>query len=458
MTTRTLLAAGHLAVGFAACSASAQQIHEDLRVSVADATPTTWFGTSIAISEAGILISAPGWTTNPGKAFLFDPTLTNPSQTLLPPSASRTFGGWPGHADEINRGLAMLGNTAFVGASRDSVAGRGQPGAVYKYDLSSGMLSATLVADDAQDDDEFGCAVAVSEGFLLVGSQSHVSAGVEASGAVYVFDPVTGAQLRKIEPPHPFPGGRFGSEIAIAGSRAVIGTYFSQAPGGGTQGTGRVYVYDIPTGQLLRELTPPDPASTYHFGRTFAVAGELVLVRAAQGSDHPGEVIVFDIETGDIVRTLSPALPGSALGFGAMISTDGVHACVRSAYAGQTVVEVFDLASGTYYTALRSSDQTFGDRFGDSFVVRDGTVIVGAYAALNPSTGTRGAVYSFTIPSPCGPSDLVAPFGVLSFFDIAEYLRLFNESDPAADIAEPFGQLNVFDLMAFVDAYTTGCP
>ncbi len=352
----------------------------------------------------------------------------------------------------------MVGQTAFVGASRDSVAGRGQTGAVYVYDLSSGTLSATLVADDAQDDDEFGCAIAATDEFLLVGSQSHESAGVAASGAVYVFDPATGTQLRKIETPHPFPGGRFGSEIAIAGSRAVIGTYFSQSPGGGTQGSGRVYVYDIATGQMLRELTPPDPASTYQFGRTLAVAGDTVLVRSTPGFDHPGEVIVFDIDTGAILRTIAPALPGAALDFGAMISTDGVHAGVRTAYAGQTVVEIFDLASGTYYTALRSSDQTFVDRFGDSFVVRDGTVIVGAYAAINPTTGTRGAVYSFTIPSPCGPSDLVAPFGVLSFFDIAEYLRLFNEADPSADIAEPFGQLNVFDLMAFVDAYTSGCP
>ncbi len=48
--------------------------------------------------------------------------------------------------------------------------------------------------------------------------------------------------------------------------------------------------------------------------------------------------------------------------------------------------------------------------------------------------------------------------GLLNFFDVSEYLALFNAGDPAADLAEPFGVLNFFDLAAYLALYNAGCP
>jgi cytochrome c peroxidase len=46
----------------------------------------------------------------------------------------------------------------------------------------------------------------------------------------------------------------------------------------------------------------------------------------------------------------------------------------------------------------------------------------------------------------------------VDFFDIAQYLTLYNQQAPAADLAEPLGSFNFFDLAAFITAYNTGCP
>lgn len=54
--------------------------------------------------------------------------------------------------------------------------------------------------------------------------------------------------------------------------------------------------------------------------------------------------------------------------------------------------------------------------------------------------------------------DLAPPFGVLNFFDVAEFLNLFNAGSPLADIAEPFGVLNFFDVAAYIQRYNEGCP
>lgn len=55
-------------------------------------------------------------------------------------------------------------------------------------------------------------------------------------------------------------------------------------------------------------------------------------------------------------------------------------------------------------------------------------------------------------------ADLAEPFGELNFFDLAAYLALFNDQDPAADLAAPTGVFNFFDLASYLANYNAGCP
>lgn len=48
--------------------------------------------------------------------------------------------------------------------------------------------------------------------------------------------------------------------------------------------------------------------------------------------------------------------------------------------------------------------------------------------------------------------------GSINFFDLAAYLTLFTNGDPAADLAPPFGVLNFFDLSAYLELFNAGCP
>jgi hypothetical protein len=80
-----------------------------------------------------------------------------------------------------------------------------------------------------------------------------------------------------------------------------------------------------------------------------------------------------------------------------------------------------------------------------------------AFAAFLQN-GTIGVwVATPMLDQPC-PADLAAPFGTLNFFDITEFLSLFNAQDPAADFSEPAGVFNFFDVTAFLGAFNAGCP
>lgn len=83
------------------------------------------------------------------------------------------------------------------------------------------------------------------------------------------------------------------------------------------------------------------------------------------------------------------------------------------------------------------------------------------FSGITPNLDVTGDLTGITLgvgTPPCSPADIALPYGVLNFFDVAEYIDRYNTADPAADLAAPFGSLNFFDIAAYIDAYILGCP
>jgi 6-phosphogluconolactonase (cycloisomerase 2 family) len=111
---------------------------------------------------------------------------------------------------------------------------------------------------------------------------------------------------------------------------------------------------------------------------------------------------------------------------------------------------------------------------GRLFAMDDSTAIdgvAGAYSFdVNPATGNITPVAgSPFVTQGISPNDVVAwpgaacaadltGDGLLNFFDIADFIALYNAGDPAADLADPIGTLNFFDIAAYISLYNAGCP
>ena len=140
------------------------------------------FGLDVAISGDTALIGAWGDDDNgedSGSAYVFryDGSSWVEEQKLL------AFDGAAG--DGFGWGMAISGDTAVIGASTDDDNGEDSGSAyVFRYDGSSWVPQAKLLASDGAAADWFGWPVAISGDMGMIGAYQYSSGG---PGSVYVF-------------------------------------------------------------------------------------------------------------------------------------------------------------------------------------------------------------------------------------------------------------------------------
>lgn len=196
--------------------------------------------------------------------------------------------------DRFGRSVALDGDTAVVGAPRDSNAVE-RVGAVYVFERNQGGTNnwgqvSRLQPVDLALSDEFGNAVAVSGSNLIAGAwrQDQPAAPDEQNGAAYLFRQMAGpswTQIRKFTSPNPAIFGRYGSGVAIDGHHVAIGEPSTSFPGLSAPGLdldGRAYVYERDQGGadqwgLVREIRIPNDETPNLFAAGVSVSSNTLL-------------------------------------------------------------------------------------------------------------------------------------------------------------------------------------
>lgn len=214
------------------------------------------------------------------------------------------------------------------------------------------------------------------------------------------------------------------------------------------------FVLDINTGDwmdLYRYFNPTAPAG---MGRTEVSAvndaGQVVgrtttdggLLRAFVWSEADGHQFIP-----------SPPFGGDpAYVYANHINNDGV--VVGEALTGGGW-RAYAWKPGTGFLPLQATANGSGYVLAYAVRVNDRGEVAGIAAPAHaPWSANRG----YLVAAEACPADLAEPFGALNFFDLAAFLSLFQNGDPAADLAAPFGTLNFFDVSAYLAAYNAGCP
>ena len=262
------------------------------------------FGNSVAVSGTTVVVGAvhhkasginePG----PGAAYVF-------VQSGGTWSEQAELTASDGFSDELfGTSVGVSGNTAIVGATRQTVGMNVNQGAAYVFAASGGTWSqeAELTASEGTAYDYFGASVALSGNTALVGAP--------LQGAAYVFEGTgtTWSEQAQLTPSDGTQSNQFGSSVAVSGSTAVVGAYCQTVGSNVDQGAAYVFVQSGGTWSQQAELTASDGAAIDSFGASVGVSGTTAVVGSAShtvGTNvNQGVAYVF----GSPAVTLSSAL------------------------------------------------------------------------------------------------------------------------------------------------------
>ncbi len=225
------------------------------------------FGEAVAISGQTAIVGAAKNSDSgfeSGSAYLFDVATGQQTFKLLANDDTPR--------DNFGVSVAIHDEVALVGSWRDSHSGVRIAGSAYLFDVETGRQRFKLVAEDADEDDEFGISVAINDDYAVIGARDE-----GLGGAAYVFDPTTGEQMMKLVADDVAEEDRFGHSVAISGDLALIGSPSSDTRG---EDSGAAYLFDLRTGQQLLRLTAFDGAAGDEFGQSVAIEGTTAVVGA----------------------------------------------------------------------------------------------------------------------------------------------------------------------------------
>ena len=299
--------------------------HEITKRQAHDTYTGDHFGESVAVCEDIAVIGVPRDTGNRGSAwiFRFDGLSWNQDQKLLP--------GDPGAADDyFGCSVAVSGlDTAVVGAYYDDDNGQNSGSAyVFRFDGSIWYSHTKLLPSDGEAGDRFGSSVAISGDTAVIGAPWDDDHGT-ASGSAYIFrfNGSSWVQQAKLLAADAAESDFFGDAVSISGDLAVIGAK-QDDDNGFNSGSAYVFHWNGSTWGQDAKLLASDGAERDEFGYSVSVSGDIVLVGAwhadASGADS-GSAYAFRFDGSQWIEEAKLLASDGAAGdyFGSAVAVSG---------------------------------------------------------------------------------------------------------------------------------------
>ncbi|MBN2737127.1 MAG: fibronectin type III domain-containing protein [Spirochaetales bacterium] len=375
------------------------------------------FGSSVAMSDLYAIVGAPhedrefgDSLINAGAAYIFERQSDGTWRTMqvLHPSDGKSH-------DYFGYSVAVSGNCVIIGASSQADTGAAY---IYEKQLDGTWGNEQIIhASDGELRDTFGCSVAISGNYVIIGA----SYKDEATGAAYIYKRQpdgTWGNEQKILPSNAQRLEFFGESVAISGDNVIIGAYNYGNSGTFFSGTGAAFIYhrqfDGSWGdeQIIKASNrqPND-----WFGISVAISGDYAIV-AAQGEDgnndnsnyNSGAAYIYTKQIDGAwgnEKILYASNDQEDNRFGYSVSISGDCAIIGSSGgdvwsgSGHIYMRQID-GSWRSEQILLAPDQNVNDRFGLDVAVAGDYSIIGAhmkdYDVSDISIKYSGAAYIFS--------------------------------------------------------------
>ena len=282
-----------------------------------------------------------------------------------------------------------------VGAMADDDDGLSS-GSVYVYDLD-GTNEVKITASDAFQADQFGTSVAIAHNKIVVGSYLDDDNG-NSSGSVYLYN-LDGTGETKITASDAAARDRFGYSVAIGNNKIAVGAFERDV--GTIPDAGSVYIYDL-DGNEVGIITASDADDYDRFGNSVAIAHNKIVVGSYlddENGTNSGSIYVYDLDgTNEVKITASDGANMDLNGYSVAIGSNKIVAGAYSDDDGGSSsgsVYVYDL-DGTNEVKITASDAATADYFGVSVAVGHNKIAVGAIGD-DDNGDLSGSVYLYNL-------------------------------------------------------------
>ncbi len=429
---------------------------ERQKLTAHDGAADEYFGGAVALDGntlvAGADADAVGTNADQGSVYVFTrqgAAWTFQQKLTANDGAAEDSFGWS---------VALSGDTLVIGAPFDEIGGNASQGSAYVFKRNgtawAQQQKLTAVGIDGLPRDNFGYAVGLSGGAVLVGAP-----GVDNErGAAYVFtfNGTIWTQQAKLSGKDGAAGDKFGYAVAIFGDTLTAGAPYDTVGANAGQGSVHVFTRAGTVWTQGPKLTAEDGAPGSLFGGALAFNGDSLAVGAFEddigANNSQGSVYVFgragtawtrpeklvaNDGAADDHFGVAVALSGNTLVVGANGDTIGTNARQGSAY-------VFTGISDYWYRLqkITAGDGATGDRFGAAVAASGDALVVGASGDNIGENSNQGSAYVFVSPS-C-PAIPIAPDTLSNGAVGAAYNQQFsvsNDADAELHIAVSGGAL-----------------
>ena len=310
--------------------------------------------------------------------------------------------------DRFGWSVAISGDYALVGTLTSSDDKGKRSGSVYVFrrEGASWTEQAKLTASDGEEEDRFGCSVAIWGDYALVGATGG-DGRVANSGCVYVFhrEGTSWTQQVKLTASDGAQHEGFGCSVAIWGDHALVGAYQDDDKG---KHSGSAYIFHREGASWTQQvkLTASDGEEEDLFGRSVALFGDYALVGASWGDGrvtNSGSAYIFHhrgIWKEQAKLTASGGREKDRLGGSVALSGDYAlvgadwHDGSKGENSGSAYIFHREGTSWTQQATPAASDRAERDYFGRAVALSGDYALVGA-PRNDGSADNSGSAYIF---------------------------------------------------------------
>jgi hypothetical protein len=413
------------------------------------------FGYATAISGDFVIIGAPGEDNGAfdrGSAYIFykDEGGSNNWGQKVKLIASDADA-----SDQFGMAVDIDGDIAIVGARFEDSNGQNAGAAYVFYRSQDGTNNWTevkkILASDGDQDDDFGHSVGVHGNYIIIGAPGEDD-GVFSAGAAYIYYRHSGGndqwgEVKKITANDAATKDNFGAAVGITDGFVIVGAFGEDSM---ADDAGAAYIYDQNEGSTnnwgqVAKILADDSSDYSEFGYSVAIDGEYAAVGSHADNvtgSNIGSVYMFRKDRGgnkNWGKTMKLLAGGGSDGdeFGISVSLDGDFLIVGAyqddsmANDGGAIYVYYHMPEVQDYwwqmKKIVQGDSDRSDLFGFSTGVSDGKIIIGAFFD-DGSAQDAGAAYLVS-------DELVVPTTSINLSSISEdsKINLFWSPSPSSN-------------------------